>query len=97
MLLVTFLYFLFDLKITICTVLRIVVTFYQSLENTLMLSLSKGPNRVDVSFPSPEDGNRSSLRNVVFSSYLEFRTMDEVHKPMDFESYTPPLEPFRIH
>jgi hypothetical protein len=32
------------------------------------LALSKGPNRVGVSLPSPEDGNRSSLRNVVFSS-----------------------------
>jgi hypothetical protein len=28
---------------------------------------SKVPNRVDVSLPSPEDGNRSSFRNVVFS------------------------------
>jgi hypothetical protein len=34
----------------------------------LRLALSKGPNRVGVSFPSPEDGNRSSFRNVVFSS-----------------------------
>jgi hypothetical protein len=31
--------------------------------------------------PSPEYGNRSRFRNVVFSSYLEFRTMDKVHKP----------------
>jgi hypothetical protein len=31
----------------------------------LRLALSKGPNRVGVS-PSPEDGNRSSFRNVVF-------------------------------
>jgi hypothetical protein len=23
--------------------------------------------------PSPEDGNRSSFQNVIFSSYLEFR------------------------
>jgi hypothetical protein len=33
--------------------------------------------------PLPEDGNRSSFRNVIFSSYLEFRTMDrgsEVHR-----------------
>jgi hypothetical protein len=29
-----------------------------------------GPDRVGVSFPSPEDGNRSSLRYVVFSSIL---------------------------
>jgi hypothetical protein len=33
------------------------------------------PNRVGVSLPSPEDGNRSSFRNVVFSSYLEFRNL----------------------
>jgi hypothetical protein len=33
------------------------------------LDLSKGPNRVDVFPPSPEDRNRSSFRNVVFSSF----------------------------
>jgi hypothetical protein len=43
-----------------------------------MLAVSKG-----VALPSPEDGNRSSLRNVVLSVYLEFRTMDEVKKPDD--------------
>jgi hypothetical protein len=35
-------------------------------------ALSKEPNRVGVSLPSPEDGNRSRFRNVVFSNYLEF-------------------------
>jgi hypothetical protein len=30
------------------------------------LALSKGNNRVGVSLPSPEDGIRSSFRNVVF-------------------------------
>jgi hypothetical protein len=34
----------------------------------LRLPLSKRPNRVGVSLPSPGDGNRSSFRNVVFSS-----------------------------
>jgi hypothetical protein len=38
----------------------------------LSLPLSKGHNRVVVSIPSLEDGNRSSLRNTVFSSYVEF-------------------------
>jgi hypothetical protein len=33
------------------------------------LALSKGPNI------APEDGNRSSFRNVVFSSFVEYRTM----------------------
>jgi hypothetical protein len=51
-------------------------------------ALSKGPNRVGVSLPSPEDGDRSSFRNVVFSRYLEFRTMDEAHKPSDSECST---------
>jgi hypothetical protein len=32
----------------------------------LNLALSKGPSRVGVSLPSPEDGNRSSFRNAVF-------------------------------
>jgi hypothetical protein len=34
---------------------------------------------------SPEDGNRSSFRNVAFSSYLEFRTMGRDQKPSDSE------------
>jgi hypothetical protein len=28
--------------------------------------------------PSPEHGNRSSFRNVMFSSFLEYRTMDKI-------------------
>jgi hypothetical protein len=43
------------------------------------LALSKGPNRVGVSLPSPEDGNRTCFQNVFFS-YFEFQTMDKVHK-----------------
>jgi hypothetical protein len=53
----------------------------------LMSVLSKGPNRVGVSLPSPEGRNRSSFRNVVFSSYLEFRKIDEVYKHIDSESF----------
>jgi hypothetical protein len=41
----------------------------------------EGPSKVGVSLPSPEDGNTSSFRDVVFSSCLEFWTMDKVHKP----------------
>jgi hypothetical protein len=52
---------------------------------TWRLALSKGHNRVGVSLPSPEDGNRSSFRNVVFSSYLEFWTMHKAQKPSDSE------------
>jgi hypothetical protein len=47
----------------------------------LRLALSKGPYKVDD--PSPEDGNRSSIRNVVPSSYLEF-LQDKVQKPFRF-------------
>jgi hypothetical protein len=47
--------------------------------------LSKGPNRVDISLPSTEDEKRSSVRNVVFSSYLEFQTIDKVQKTSDSE------------
>jgi hypothetical protein len=36
-----------------------------------------------VFIPSPEDGNTPSFRNVLFSSYVEFQTMDEVHEPSD--------------
>jgi hypothetical protein len=35
-------------------------------------------------FPSLEDGDRSSLRNV-FSRYLETLTMDKIQKPGDSE------------
>jgi hypothetical protein len=37
----------------------------------IRLALSKGPSRVGVSFTSPEDVNRSSFRNDLFSSYLQ--------------------------
>jgi hypothetical protein len=47
----------------------------------LRLAPFKGPNRVDVSLPSPEDGNRSSFWSVVFSSYLEFWAKEKVQKP----------------
>jgi hypothetical protein len=42
---------------------------------------------VGVSLHQPEDGNRSSFRNVVFSSYLEFRTVDEAQKLSCFVLY----------
>jgi hypothetical protein len=34
----------------------------------LSVALSNGPNRVVVTLPAPEDGNKSSFRIVVFSS-----------------------------
>jgi hypothetical protein len=52
------------------------------------------PNRVRVSFPSLEDGNRFSLRNAVVSSYLEYRTMGKYHEPSDSQCYTLSSEPF---
>jgi hypothetical protein len=42
-----------------------------------------GTNRVGAFLPTPEDGNRSSFRNFVLSSYLEFRMIDKGHKPSD--------------
>jgi hypothetical protein len=51
----------------------------------MRLNLSKGPNRVGVFRPSPEDGNTCSFRYTVSSSYLEFPTMDKAHKPTDSE------------
>jgi hypothetical protein len=53
----------------------------------LKLALSKGPNKVGVSLPSLEGGNRSSFRIVVFSGYLEFRNEDKVQKPGDSETF----------
>jgi hypothetical protein len=57
-----------------------------------MLAIHNGPDWVGVSLPSPEDGNWSSFRNVVFSTYLEFRTMNKVHKPRDFKCCIPSPE-----
>jgi hypothetical protein len=47
-----------------------------------------------ICFPSLEDGKKSNFRNVVFSTYLEFRTMNETHKPSDFycTDYVPLIE-----
>jgi hypothetical protein len=45
---------------------------------TTLLGLSEGPNRVVE--------NTSSFRSVVFAIYLEFRTMDKVHRPSDLTS-----------
>jgi hypothetical protein len=46
----------------------------------------KGPKRAGVSLPSGEDGNKSSFRNVGFSSYLDFQTMDKIQKPVILSS-----------
>jgi hypothetical protein len=49
------------------------------------LTFSKESNRVGVFFPSPGGGNRSSSLKVVFQSFLEYRTMNEVQIARDFE------------
>jgi hypothetical protein len=56
------------------------------LDQWLKSALFEGPNILGGSLFSPEDGNRCSFRNIVFSSqfsslYLVFRTMDNVKKP----------------
>jgi hypothetical protein len=63
--------------------------------SVMRFAFSKGPNEEDASLPSPEDGNRPSLRNVVFSNNLEFRIMHKVYEPIDSECYTPSSEPFK--
>jgi hypothetical protein len=57
---------------------------------------SDGP-RVGVSFPSPVDGKRSSFRNVVFSSRLEFWRMNKVRETSNSECYRPSSERFRFY
>jgi hypothetical protein len=59
------------------------------------ISLCKRPNRVGVSLPSPEDGNRSSFRHFVFFIYLESRTMDKVQKPSD-SKYIPIVDKYYV-
>jgi hypothetical protein len=61
--------------------------------NCSLVRWLQGPNKAVVSLPSPEEGSRSSSRNV-FSKYLEFRTMDEIPEPSGTEGYTPSSEPF---
>jgi hypothetical protein len=54
----------------------------------MRLALSKGPNISGISLPWPEDGYRSSFRNIVFSTYLEFWTMDKVQKLSNSENFS---------
>jgi hypothetical protein len=51
---------------------------------------------VDISFLLSED-ETGPIPEKFFSSYLEFRTMDKVQKPNDYEYYTPSSEPFRFY
>jgi hypothetical protein len=62
-----------------------------------MLVLPGGPNSVGVALSLLENGNRSNFRNVVFSRYLEFRKMDEIYKPINFEYHTPSSEPLKFY
>jgi hypothetical protein len=48
--------------------------------------MSEGPSKIYISLHSPEEGNCSSFRNVVFHSCLEFRKRDKVYKASDFET-----------
>jgi hypothetical protein len=81
-----------------CSSLQDVVQrFYRPSESAnqrLRLALSKGPNRVGVSLPSLEDGNRYSLGHNVFYSYVDSQTLDKVQKPSDSECYTSSSEAF---
>jgi hypothetical protein len=54
----------------------------------LRLALSKGANRVGVIFILPEDGNRSSLRNVLF---LKKKTLDDGQSPKTWSFHITPL------
>jgi hypothetical protein len=57
----------------------IAVLFLTKVVQWLRLALSKGPNW-------PEDGKRSSFRNVVFFNFLEYWTMGKVQKRSNSES-----------
>jgi hypothetical protein len=61
-----------------------------------MLALSKGPDRAGVSLSSPENG-KDGFRNVKFSSNLEIRMSDRVHKPSDSDCDTPSSESLRFY
>jgi hypothetical protein len=53
--------------------------------------------RLYVFLLSPGGTNRSSFRNIAFSSHFEFQTMDKVQKPSDAECHTPLSEPFTVN
>jgi hypothetical protein len=67
------------------------------LSRRIRLVQFKGVTRVGDSFPSPEKENKYSFQNVVFSTYLEFRMIDTVHKPSDSACYTTSLKPIRFN
>jgi hypothetical protein len=62
----------------------------------LTATVTEGPNRVGFSLPSPEDGNISSFRNVVFSNYLESLAMDNGTNPSVIHHCKKTLESSRI-
>jgi hypothetical protein len=48
--------------------------------------------------PSPHLKKETApVSETLFSSYLEFRTMDKLLKPSDSESYTPSSETFKLY
>jgi hypothetical protein len=68
----------------------------KSLGPVTEVTICKGPNRIGVSLPSPEDRNRYCSRNIVLPSYLEFRTVERVQESSDSEYRIPSPEPFRF-
>jgi hypothetical protein len=77
-------------------VIRTLFSLLERANFSHQVSLSKEPNGVRASLPTPEDGNRSSLQTIVFCSYLEFQMMDKAHKPNDSECYAVLSEHFRF-
>jgi hypothetical protein len=61
------------------------------------LALFNGPNTVGVSLRSSEDGNRTSFRTSVISSYLESRMMAKVQEPSGSVCSAPSSESIRIN
>lgn len=46
------------------------------------ISSSKGIKRSSLSYLSPEDGNTSCFRNIIYSRFIELRTMPKSRKPV---------------
>jgi hypothetical protein len=63
--------------------LRLTLTLSR-FDQWLRLSLCKGPNKVGVSHPSSDDWNRSSVRNIAFSS---IQMMGKIRKRSNSEDY----------
>jgi hypothetical protein len=72
-------------------------TGQNSVVRRLRLALSKEPNRLIVSLPSPEDENRPSSETLCFVLFFPIQDGEQSPQTRDSECCTPSSEPFRFY